>query len=111
MPAILCKLHLTFHIGKIQYPLCFLMRKNIGVQLPPRFGCKIGGKLLSSISFLMPFFDGLREDKRTAYVHSQKRLTVNIVFRLRQDSHGFPIIFPEMMISNSVSPPAQTRLL
>lgn len=64
MPAILCKLHLTFHTGKIQYPLCFLMRKNIGVQLPPRFGCKIGRELLSSVSFLMPFFDGLRVQLR-----------------------------------------------
>lgn len=35
----------------------------------------------------------------------------SIVSRLQQDSHGFPIIFPEMTISNSVSSPAPTRLL
>lgn len=34
-----------------------------------------------------------------------------IVSQLRQDSRGFPIIFPEMMISNSASFPATTRWL
>lgn len=34
-----------------------------------------------------------------------------IVSRLRQDSHGFPIIFPEMTTSNSVSSLAPARRL